>query len=91
MIANRLKSILPKIIYDTQSAFLLGCQITNNFLVTYALVHFLKMKKKGKKGYMSLKFDMSKAYDGKSDRIEWTYLEKVMETLGFTPHSSPLF
>lgn len=54
-IANRLKSILPKIIFDTRSAFVLGHQIMKNVLVNYELVHFLKRKTKYKKKYMSLK------------------------------------
>lgn len=79
VVANRLKVILPHIISVFQSAFVPGRQITDNILVVYDLVHYLRMKTKGKKEYMSIKLDMSKVYD----RIEWTYLDMIMERLGF--------
>lgn len=49
VVANRLKVILPHIISVFQSAFALGRQITDNILVVYDLVHYLRMKTKGKK------------------------------------------
>ncbi|KAF5451994.1 hypothetical protein F2P56_027039 [Juglans regia] len=57
-----------------EAAFVPSRLITDNVLVAYKMVHFLRQKRKGKQGYMSLKLDMSKAYD----RVEWNFLEKVM-------------
>ena len=42
-------------------------------------MHHISQKKKGKVGEVSLKLDMSKAYD----RVEWIWLEKIMERMGF--------
>lgn len=35
----------------------------DNIRIVYEILHFLRRKKKGKKEYMSIKLDMSKAYD----------------------------
>ena len=79
VIANRLKKILPSIISDTQSAFVHGRLITDNVLVAFESMHHIHHKKGGKKGEMTLKLDMSKAYD----KVKWVCLEKIMTKLGF--------
>ena len=52
--------------------------IIDNILIAFETLHHLK-KKNGKMGFMALKLDMSKAYD----RVEWNFLDKIMERLGF--------
>lgn len=78
-IANRVKTILPNIISDSQSAFIPGRSINDNAMTAFEIFHSMKTKKTGKKGHMAMKLDMSKAYD----RVEWGFLEAVMRQLGF--------
>ena len=77
-LANRLKSILPKIITEHQSAFTKSRIISYNILIAFESLHSMQ-KHIGKYGLMAIKLDMSKAYD----RVEWPYLAAVMKKLGF--------
>ncbi|XP_074374166.1 uncharacterized protein LOC141714552 [Apium graveolens] len=70
VIANRMKKVLETVISGTQSAFLPGRLISDNIMVSFEIMHYLKRKKFGKEGCMVIKSDMSKAYD----RIEWRFL-----------------
>ncbi|CAM8905567.1 unnamed protein product [Rhodiola kirilowii] len=79
VLANRLKEILPSIISHNQSAFIKGRLITDNILLAHEVSHFIRGIKKQKKGYISMKLDMSKAYD----RVEWLFLERMMAKMGF--------
>ena len=63
VLANRLKTFLPHIISENQSAFMTKCLITNNVLKAFENMHHISQKKNGKVGEMALKLDMSKAYD----------------------------
>lgn len=42
ILPSRLKRILPKIVFDFQSAFVEGHVITDNIVVTNEIIHFMK-------------------------------------------------
>lgn len=61
--ANRLKTILPQVILDSQSVFMPKRLITNNTMMAFKMLHRMRNKRKGKVGHMTEKLDISKAYD----------------------------
>lgn len=79
ILANRLKPMLNYLIYETLSAFIPGRFITDNIMVSYEVMHFMKRKTQGKTGWMALKLDMSKGYD----RVEWLFLRGLLSQMGF--------
>lgn len=79
VITNKLKPIMHSHISTDQNALLFGWLVTDNIMIAHELLHTLKHNTKGKKWKMTLKLDMSKAYD----RVEWKNLEVAMEALGF--------
>lgn len=58
MLANRLKSLLPNIISETQSAFILRRLITDNVIAAFEINHWMHKKTQGKTGSSALKIDM---------------------------------
>ena len=79
VVANRLKLILPNIIFDEQSTFVLGRLIIDNIICVYECLHFMKRSNSRYDIFCALKFDMMKAYG----RLEWSYLQAMMGKLGF--------
>ncbi|KAL5574544.1 hypothetical protein UlMin_016243 [Ulmus minor] len=79
MLANRLRKVMDKIIYEEQSAFIPGRLISDNAIIGFECLHAIK-RRKTKKNYMALKLDMEKAYD----RVEWDFIQRVMDKLGFS-------
>lgn len=62
-IVNCIKPFLNSIISNTQSAFVPGMLISDNMFVAYEANHFIHCHSQGRRGYMALKLDVSKAYD----------------------------
>ena len=50
--------------------------------MAFESLHHMKHKKVGKSGFMAMKLDMSKAYD----HVEWNFLCRLMEKMGFEDH-----
>ena len=63
MLANRLKSVLSSLIFDSQSAFIPGRLISDNVIIAFEIQHFLNQHSRGNKGFDALKIEMSKGYD----------------------------
>lgn len=78
-ITNRLKLSLGEIIDPYQSVSIPGRAITDNIMLGFECLHWLRHSK-SRKGFAVLKLDMSKAYN----RVEWSYMEKILNRLGFS-------
>lgn len=81
ILSKRLQPLLQSIISPSQSAFVPGRAISDNFLITHKILHYLRKSCAKKHVSMAVKTDMSKAYD----RIEWSFLREVLTRLGFHP------
>lgn len=79
IIANRIKQILPNIVHENQSAFLSGRLITNNSLLVFKTLHYLKKPRKKNNGFVGIKLDIAKAYDS----LEWNFIENTLCIMGF--------
>jgi hypothetical protein len=76
---NRLRPMLQDIIAPNQSAFIPGRMITDNALIAFECIHSLQNINDRKGKFCAYKLDLAKAYD----RVDWTFLEGVLNKLGF--------
>ena len=78
MLATRLKKVVGLVVSKAQNAFVEGRQITNASLIANEVIDYLhKRKVKG----VVCKLDIEKAFDS----INWLFLLKVMQCMGFGP------
>lgn len=80
VLANRMKLVLNSVISENQRAFIPGRLISDNMMISFEVMHYLKRKTTGKTGSMALKLDLNKAYD----RVEWKFLGDVLTKMGFS-------
>jgi len=76
VLANRLRMVIGKVIYDTQSAFVKDRQILDCILIANEVVDEAR---KTKKELLLFKVDFEKAYDS----VDWGYLDVVMHRMAF--------
>ena len=79
VLSARLKQVLPKLISETQSAFVARRLISDNILIVQEMFHALRTNPSCQSKFVAVKTDMSKAYD----RVEWSFLETMMLKMGF--------
>lgn len=78
IMANRLASLLHKLVAVNQSAFVKGRSIHDNYLMVH---HTIKHLHKKKVASLFLKLDVTKAFDS----VSWAFLLDVLVHLGFGP------
>lgn len=83
VLTSRLLNVLPSLISHQQNGFVLGRQILDSTII-HENIHSLAMAKK--QGFI-LKLDLSKAYD----RVDWSFLVKVLLAFGFFIRCVDLF
>lgn len=71
--------MLPMIISESQNVFLPKRQISDNVILAFEKIHAMSSRRGKKVPRFALKLDMANVFD----RVEWNFLCKMMEKLGF--------
>ncbi|XP_073139125.1 uncharacterized protein [Henckelia pumila] len=78
LLYSRLRSVVGRLVSQSQSGFVPGRMIADNILLAHELTHSLNLPARG--GNVILKLDMAKAYD----RVQWSFLLDVLRRFGFS-------
>ncbi|XP_052112461.1 uncharacterized protein LOC127744218 [Arachis duranensis] len=77
ILANRLRSVMNKLVRPNQCSFIPGRQSADNIIITQEVIHSMR-NKKGGKGWMAIKIDLEKAYD----RLKWSFIKETLLDIG---------
>ena len=72
--------VLDALIFEIQSAFVTGKQITYNNMIVQKMFHALKANQCGRNKGMAIKTDIHKTYDHMSQKL----IRYVMKHMGFS-------
>ncbi|QHN83565.1 uncharacterized protein DS421_20g705850 [Arachis hypogaea] len=78
VLTNRLRPFLPNIVSPLQGGFIPGRGAPDNIIVAQEILNFMKHTK-FKKGTLTFKIDLEKAYD----KVDWRFLESTLIAFGF--------
>ncbi|XP_016207070.1 uncharacterized protein LOC107647514 [Arachis ipaensis] len=76
VLVRRMRSVMPGLVGQTQTAFVQGRKIHDGALIACETVHWLNARKMKA---VIIKLDFQKAYD----RVRWSFVDIVLQKMGF--------
>lgn len=73
VIVNQLKPVMSHLVAKNQTSFVRGRHIMDNVIIAQEVMYSMRVKK-GRKGWMSIKIDLERAYD----RLRWGFIEDTL-------------